>query len=351
MPDGLTVRQALAQSGLAPVDAQVLLACVLARDRGWLIAHATDSLANADIEAFFALARRRRDGEPVAYLTGRREFWDMSLAVDASVLIPRPETETLVECALRKLPVDRPVRVLDLGTGSGAIALAIARERPHATVWATDRSKTALDVARANAHQLDLERVQWVESDWYRALAPDLPRFDLIASNPAVRRDRRPAFARGRPALRASRCLDVRAGRSRRVARHRGRRPREAGSRRLAGRRAWLRPSRRGPRNAARCGVREPRIAARCRGHPTRGCGARDVIPVPAPRARPRPDRLEHGPASRRIRLRFVCRGRARSLPDRATPEVDYNAGPCPVRSRAAPGARQRRTASCSLAS
>lgn len=195
MPDGLTVRQALAQSGLAPVDAQVLLACVLARDRGWLIAHATDSLANADIEAFFALARRRRDGEPVAYLTGRREFWDMSLAVDASVLIPRPETETLVECALRKLPVDRPVRVLDLGTGSGAIALAIARERPHATVWATDRSKTALDVARANAHQLDLERVQWVESDWYRALAPDLPRFDLIASNP-------PYVATGDPHLR-----------------------------------------------------------------------------------------------------------------------------------------------------
>jgi release factor glutamine methyltransferase len=130
----MTVRQALAQAGLAPVDAQVLLAHVLGVGRAWLIAHATDTLSTADVASFAALAQRRRDDEPVAYLTGVREFWGLSLAVDRSVLIPRPETETLVECTLRALPLDRPVRVLDLGTGSGAIALAIAHERPQAAV-------------------------------------------------------------------------------------------------------------------------------------------------------------------------------------------------------------------------
>lgn len=180
----MTVRQALAQSGLAPVDAQVLLAHVLSRDRGWLIAHATDPLGNHDVDTFLALARRRRDGEPVAYLTGRREFWGLDLAVDPSVLVPRPETETLVECLLQKLPRGRPTRVLDLGTGSGAIALAIARERPHAVVWATDRSRAALDVARANAQRLELRSVHWVEANWYRDLPRDIARFDVIASNP-----------------------------------------------------------------------------------------------------------------------------------------------------------------------
>jgi release factor glutamine methyltransferase len=98
----------------------------------------------ADTDAFARLARRRRNGEPVAYLTGQREFFGLSLAVDPSVLIPRPETETLVECALRKLPQRRASRVLDLGTGTGAIALAIAHERPQARVVAVDRSE-ALD--------------------------------------------------------------------------------------------------------------------------------------------------------------------------------------------------------------
>lgn len=180
----MTVRQALAQSGLAPVDAQVLLAHVLSRDRGWLIAHATDPLGNRDVDAFVALARRRRDGEPVAYLTGRREFWGLDLVIDRSVLVPRPETETLVECLLQKLPFGRPARVLDLGTGSGAIALAIARERPQAVVWATDRSRAALDVARANAQRLELRSVHWVEADWYRDLPREIARFDVIASNP-----------------------------------------------------------------------------------------------------------------------------------------------------------------------
>ena len=183
MADTLTVRRALLQAGLAPIDAQVLLAHALDRDRAWLLAHPTEPLRTADVEAFFLLARRRRDGEPVAYLTGRREFWGLSLAVDRSVLIPRPETEALVESALRKLPPDRPVRVLDLGTGTGAIALALAHERPRAAVTATDRSDSALAIARANARRLELERVQFVQSDWFDALASQEP-FDVIASNP-----------------------------------------------------------------------------------------------------------------------------------------------------------------------
>ena len=193
MTDALTVRRALVQAGLAPIDAQVLLAHVLARDRAWLVAHATESLAAADAEAFFALARRRRNGEPVAYLTGTREFFGLSLAVDPAVLIPRPETEALVECALRKLPPDQPVRVLDLGTGSGAIALAIARERPHAAVVATDRSAEALRIARGNAERLALSNVGWLRADWLRAFAAS--GFDVVVCNP-------PYVASGDPHLR-----------------------------------------------------------------------------------------------------------------------------------------------------
>lgn len=183
MSDALTVRSALAQAGLAPIDAQVLLAHVLGRDRAWLIAHAIDRLTAAQAEAFFGLARRRRDGEPVAYLTGEREFFGMPLRVDRGVLIPRPETETLVECALRRLPPERSLRVLDLGTGSGAIALAIARERPQAAVVAVDRSEPALAVARNNAERLGIGNVEWVLGDWFDTAAATGP-FDAIVSNP-----------------------------------------------------------------------------------------------------------------------------------------------------------------------
>jgi release factor glutamine methyltransferase len=181
--DALTVRSALAQSGLAPIDAQVLLAHVLGHNRAWLIAHATDRLTTAQVEVFFVHARRRRDGEPIAYLTGEREFYGMSLRVDRGVLIPRPETETLVDCALRRLPPERPLRVLDLGTGSGAIALAIARERPEAVVVATDRSETCLAVARNNAERLGIGNVEWVLADWFDTPAANGP-FDAIVSNP-----------------------------------------------------------------------------------------------------------------------------------------------------------------------
>jgi release factor glutamine methyltransferase len=178
----LTVRAALAQSGLVPVDAQVLLAHVLGVNRAWLIAHAADALDATGAAAFMALAKRRRDGEPVAYLTGMREFWGLALAVTPAVLIPRPETETLVELVLARLPADRPIAVLDLGTGSGALALAIAHERPQTRVTATDVSPDALAVAEGNARRLGLGNVAFLRTDWYAAV-PAVP-FDAIVSNP-----------------------------------------------------------------------------------------------------------------------------------------------------------------------
>ncbi len=206
----VTVRRALAQSGLVPVDAHALLGHVLGRNRAWMSAHGEEAIEAAQAAAFLALAKRRRDGEPVAYLTGIREFWGLSLAVSPAVLIPRPETESLVELALSRLPVDRDLNVLDLGTGSGAIALAIAHERPRVRVLATDASTDALSIARDNARRLGLRNVEFARSDWYADLpsesqaavtsegpvdvtsegpvdvasnAPAAP-FDLIACNP-----------------------------------------------------------------------------------------------------------------------------------------------------------------------
>jgi release factor glutamine methyltransferase len=180
--DTWTVRRALAQSGLVPIDAQVLLAHAAGRDRAWLAAHATDPLDVGTLDTFFALAQQRRDGAPVAYLVGRREFWGLDLAVDPRVLIPRPETETLVEAALARIASDRPARVLDLGTGSGAIALAIARERPAATIVAVDASAPALVVARQNAARVGAGNVRFVAGDWYDGV--DEAPFDVIVSNP-----------------------------------------------------------------------------------------------------------------------------------------------------------------------
>jgi release factor glutamine methyltransferase len=182
----MTVAQALAQSGLVPVDAQVLLAYVVGNTRAWLTAHADETLTPNEAARFFSLARRRRDGEPIAYLTGVREFWGLSLLVTQNVMIPRPETETLVERALARLAPDRAVHVLDLGTGSGAIAVALARERPRAQIVATEVSEAALRVADANARRLGLYNVSFVLADWYddMELSSERPAFDVVVSNP-----------------------------------------------------------------------------------------------------------------------------------------------------------------------
>ena len=174
------------------VDAEWLLAHALGRPPGWLWAHADDPVDAAVREAFDALVARRAAGEPVAYLTGTRGFWTLDLGVSPATLIPRAETERLVELALDRLPTDTPCRVADLGTGSGAIALAIARERPMAAVVATDASKAALAVAVANARRNAIDNVWFRRGDWCEALGRD--RFDLVASNP-------PYIAAGDPHL------------------------------------------------------------------------------------------------------------------------------------------------------
>lgn len=163
-------------------EAELLLLHVLGRERGWLFAHASDAVQPATEAAFAQLLQRRIQGEPVAYLLGRRGFWTLDLAVSPATLIPRPETERLVELALERLPTDRPLQVADLGTGSGAIALALASERPLAQVLATDMSPQALAVATDNAARHELSNVRFRQGSWHAALGQE--RFHLIATNP-----------------------------------------------------------------------------------------------------------------------------------------------------------------------
>jgi len=162
-------------------DAEILLGHCLGRPRVWLYTWPEREVAPARSRAFAELLERRRRGEPLAYLTGSREFWSLRLTVTDATLIPRPETETLVAWAL-ELDVPSRAGVLDLGTGSGAIALAVAGERPDWRVEAVDRCGAALAVARDNAARAGLARVQFRISDWYGALGTR--RFDLLLSNP-----------------------------------------------------------------------------------------------------------------------------------------------------------------------
>lgn len=181
-----TLAHALGQArtlGLERIDAQLLLLHVLGRpgtDRAWLLAHDTDVLAPDASDRYQALCLRRAAGEPVAYLTGTKEFYGLALSVDARVLDPRPDTETLVDWALEVLTPLATPRVVDLGTGSGAIALALQHQRPAACVLAVDASAGALVVAQANAQRLALP-VEFAQGDWLRGVEG---RFDAIVSNP-----------------------------------------------------------------------------------------------------------------------------------------------------------------------
>lgn len=163
-------------------EAEILLGHALGRSRAWLFAHADDEVDAETRQRFTDLVAARARGEPVAYLTGRRGFWSLDLVVTPEVLIPRADTELLVERALARIPVERAFAVADLGTGSGAIALAIASERPLALVVATDASKAALAVARGNAQRLGIGNVEFAHGDWCDALGA--VRFDMIVSNP-----------------------------------------------------------------------------------------------------------------------------------------------------------------------
>jgi release factor glutamine methyltransferase len=164
------------------LDAELLLGHVLGLGRAQVFARLHDELPAAEAQEFEALVARRARGEPVAYLTGEKGFWSLCLAVTPAVLVPRPETELLVEWGLDIIAAGRAPCIADLGTGSGALALALASERADAQVDATDASSAALDVARANAERLDLRQVRFHQGHWFDALPGR--RYDLIVSNP-----------------------------------------------------------------------------------------------------------------------------------------------------------------------
>jgi release factor glutamine methyltransferase len=208
----LTLAQALAAGagfGLDRIDAQLLLLQSLGRapsDRAWLLAHDEQELGAAAEQAFLSFCRRRADGEPLAYISGHKEFFGLDLLVDSRVLVPRPETEILVEWAI-ELIVDT-ADVVDLGTGSGAIALAIKHTRPQARVEAVDQSVDALAVARENAQRLSIQ-VEFRQASWLEGCQS---RYDVIVSNPpyvaqrdphldALRYEPRAALAAGEDGL------------------------------------------------------------------------------------------------------------------------------------------------------
>jgi len=165
----------------ARLDVEILLCHALDKPRSWLYTWPEVEIEAPLVSEFESLLASRRQGHPIAHLTGRREFWSLNLRVNEHTLIPRPETETLVEWAL-DLPLPQAASVLDLGTGSGAIALALASERPNWQVCALDKSEEALQVARDNAVELALASVQFDRSDWFTSVTGQ--RFDLLVSNP-----------------------------------------------------------------------------------------------------------------------------------------------------------------------
>jgi len=164
------------------LDAELLLAQALDVPRSYLFAHPEDALDRAALERFCSSLDRRSDDLPLAYISGEKEFWSMTLIVSPDTLVPRPETELLVDQALQHIPKNENFSILDLGTGCGAIALAIAKERPHCDITATDVSDAALAVARENANRLALANVEFLCGDWTAPVAGKT--FDIIASNP-----------------------------------------------------------------------------------------------------------------------------------------------------------------------
>jgi release factor glutamine methyltransferase len=202
------------------LDAELLLARALDVPRSFLIAHADEEIDSAAGERFQAAVDQRADGMPLAYITGEKEFWSMNLVVTPATLVPRPDTEILVDHALRQIPRESSLQVLDLGTGSGAVALAIARERPLCELVATDLSDEALAVARENARRQKVPNIEFICGNWLEPVQDR--RFDMIVSNPpyvadddphfdGLRHEPRLALAAGREGLDAFRVISAQA--------------------------------------------------------------------------------------------------------------------------------------------
>ena len=213
--DDATKRLA-AVSDSARLDAELLLARAIDMPRSYLFAHPEEPLDELAVSRFGEALEQRLAGEPLAYITGSREFWSLELLVTPATLVPRPETELLVDLALREIPRRAEWDILDLGTGSGAIAVAIAKERPLSHVTATDISAAALDVARQNARHLEIPNIEFLEGNWTAPVSAR--KFNVIVSNPpyvrahdtaldALHREPRNALAAGEDGLEAIRIL------------------------------------------------------------------------------------------------------------------------------------------------
>ncbi len=178
------------------IDARMLLQHVLRVNHAFLLTHPEEPLSAALVEKFTTLVLQRVSGMPVAYLTGERAFYDQIFRVTPAVLVPRPETELLVDLVLETITADRSCNVLDLGTGSGAIAITIARHRPRANVIAVDLSNDAISVAQWNVQNLGVDNVRLVQGSWYEPLGTD-EKFDVIVSNPPYVAERDPHLQQG----------------------------------------------------------------------------------------------------------------------------------------------------------
>lgn len=188
-------KQLSVQSDSAKLDAEILLAFCLNKNRSWLFTWPDTELSPAELAEFDALLQRRKNGEPVAHITGQREFWSLPLSITKDTLIPRPDTELMVEKILALYPADSDITLADLGTGSGAIALALASERPNWSIIATDLSAAALDVARHNAQQLKLDNIEFEPGSWFEPLGDKT--FDIITSNPPYIAETDPHLSEG----------------------------------------------------------------------------------------------------------------------------------------------------------
>lgn len=193
--DQLLAQAAQIDSPTARLDAELLLAFVLQKPRSYLYTWPDKTLSEAQIASYQALLERRKSGEPVAYLLGRQGFWSLDLQVAAHTLIPRADTELLVEAALQLADQDAALKVLDLGTGTGALALALASERRQWVLTGVDRIESAVALARRNQQHLQLPNVEFLHSHWFSALTGQ--RYDLIISNPPYIADNDPHLQQG----------------------------------------------------------------------------------------------------------------------------------------------------------